>query len=1545
MQILTEHPLQHAPPLISPWDPHLVTIVDSVEEAQAALGDDQALLGGLAISRTEARELAAEPRLDTPGFPGLHFSRALAVQYLAQARADCQELIASHPGLGPVWKRLTLLEQQAREGSLRQAWEATRAAAQLMENLQTGLKELAAPTGFRAWKPLPWAWNLARAPLGMIGWIGEKIEPWLAQRKVSDRWVALLSGFEELIFSGLLISGLGWLFSFVPLLGGVATGLTLGWVLSAGVFTWLHRHRVFYLVQGKLVSAPPQWTDLAALGIFGSGLRAFYLALLLALPFGVFNIAVVLPAVILLHGLYSAVLAPLLHLPLGRLWYQFQFNAPANGDGALTWLGPKAELAKVEKFRAQLLQEVAEPGSGALPKVVVFSDVHGSLETLDELLLHALRDTAPPQTKLPKKINPDATLAAQGINLKAWQGRVFFENLGDLFDKNTSGLVAAARVMELTEAGVGESILGNHDLYVLMNLSGLHLPSYAGFEFYGYRDRYGDVASLWAEKFRSDPQTRQQRWWAEKLAEYQDRQRVLQKHWREAREALAKYEDAEDPDWRDLFFALEFVGCVSIGTWRTLLKRFEQRAKQEDRKRFAKVVNLIRDEILPSREAELNEQVKAGNWWCRVFDAINDGFQRTPEWKAQEWMLRDDYGRLALEEANRIRGPGEPAVTAGNYLANPRFQKVGAFFRKRFQLFSRDLFQNTYLHSVLPVDPKTSEFMFSYRGVEYRGRGSANTPSVWEGLRRIERDFRNPRATLPDLREAFTLFNQWYLAGTTRTKASDVARLIRTPERLETFSEANGFNRLFTGHVPITKYLRLEEKQRGQIEGFQIGERFFDVDHAMPKGGGAAVHLDRSGVHLHGFEFGEKELKLQPKTFDPKGKSEVVFDNQGIPGERFVYSVLHDTEARIRELQDQLGIRTPIRRQPQRQPAWLPGGREEALAGSMAFTGSMPWLRQWFQARGVSAQTYDRAIAWWLENLGAFTLSALVFGLPLWLATGNPLFVFQFSYLATWPVFVAAHGWEKAANSLPPGPRLLVLGIAAASCSLLLAFPAMPAAVLAGSFLIHALANWAGAWFFQENETAVDFGQPVWRRLTWLDRVPALRAWLLSVSALLLAGRLRETTARVSPLMSSETLPASPRAQQFLRAYFSPTGFDAARFRAGQVRLAVSNRRTALWFGELTWDEQQQPSVAMPEILLRAILGQLPPEVTPATAAWLRWQAARILEYQSGRFLEKQRRQYADRENKPMPGSERPDARALARNWKLMAVLSGAAAAVLAPFALMLSSQTPSFLGLVTMALGAVSFWKNYRDSSWRQRLHQLIRIMPHAALTPLLALSPDGRLPFEQLEQEWEDRSVKSLARGSGGFGLFHRGRQERPMRRITHGVELENGLVLPLSINYGDLDPASALQADWESRKTPGMVLKTRQIGLDPITFLGVLGPAGPLTQAFERQLVFSGIGWKHMVHDHLLYVLKGDTVEVFFNNQTVADAKQSRKATELLRAVKEQLANEAETAARRQALLAELRGQAFFGPLAQTPATDFPALAAEALPNGRLVIAGRL
>ena len=587
------------------------------------------------------------------------------------------------------------------------------------------------------------------------------------------------------------------------------------------------------------------------------------------------------------------------------------------------------------------------------------------------------------------KLDPDKTLDEQlvplGVSLEGLKGKIFFHNLGDFKDRGPYGIKILNRSRELIDAGLSDFIVGNHDLWTMMNLLGLHIPWYRGFQFYGYKDSYdaehGNIADVVARYHDSNPGTLDRTWWAEKLAEYEAYQAVQQKDlWSGSADKLIngdydkvkkKYVkgtgiysqvaptlSAEHKKlWEKLkgFYLVDIqtgtraVGQSSIKWWEELLADFhkayaEVRMADRGQRRPAHVaweqaINLMENEIIPTLRTDLEqhlaptEQYPNGQWWWRAFEAINYRNYTSPEWWAKDWVFHEGWGPTVLKELNEIKvaktGAGAEKVTPSNYLDDPVIQAAANFYKSHFTLFGRDDHQNTYMHAFLPVDMEgdggkrvAGEFTFgvdeegrprTYKGVEYRGNGSDQFPSVWEGLERIQHDIRNGRS-LAEINEALDLVNSWYADNTTKIKPPNVVAAINKFGADE-LARLNGFNRLYTGHIPFHEFSKIDPEMLGPVNGFQTGGRIIFTDQGMGvrfgSRGGYVVSSVKRGLFLQGREMeGDQAIVRNPRTMKPietaAGPSEqVLFENPGIDKITYLNTVISDVERRIDEIQAQ----------------------------------------------------------------------------------------------------------------------------------------------------------------------------------------------------------------------------------------------------------------------------------------------------------------------------------------------------------------------------------------------------------------------------------------------------------------------------------------------------------------------------------------------------------------------------------------------------------------------------------------------------------------
>lgn len=619
------------------------------------------------------------------------------------------------------------------------------------------------------------------------------------------------------------------------------------------------------------------------------------------------------------------------------------------------------ELAALESFLIELEKENKQPGSGRMRKVVFISDQHGTIDKFDALLLDAIRSVLPSNT-LPENfsLNPDKTLAeqlaAQGVSIENLKDEIFFHNLGDLMDRGPFGVKVYRRSDELIRLGFSDFIVGNHCLWMALNLWGIHLPWYEGYNFYGYSDeydksnKYPKVDNLLRDKHRNMEETKTKDWWAFKLYEFTKFQENKQKKIWSQHDVLVggqidekgkrkpgtglydqvspSLNDAQKEIWGklrgynprfkiDIYTGVRAVGTVSLKWWQELLVDFKNAYNEIEKKEgyekslpanqaWEQAITLMEKTIIPDVQTELEKQLNEGNWWWRIFEAINYKNYETMEWWAKDWAYHKDWGTAVFDELN-IGREEDKKINQANYLEDPVLQEIAAFYRRNFFLWKRDIYQNTGMHAFLPVDLKTGEFYFNYKGVEYRGKGGAENPSVWDGLSSLTRDIRDEGSNPGELYEAFSLVNSWYADFTTQAKAPDLAASI-TKFGVDRFAAVNGFNRLFTGHIPFHEFSKLPQDKRGIINRFLTGARIGFTDHGMGDrfgSRGGYVRVSPGGISLSGYENkASKNITPNPGTLTEDGA--LLFTNPGLSRDKFLPVLMGDVKARIDEIETKL---------------------------------------------------------------------------------------------------------------------------------------------------------------------------------------------------------------------------------------------------------------------------------------------------------------------------------------------------------------------------------------------------------------------------------------------------------------------------------------------------------------------------------------------------------------------------------------------------------------------------------------------------------------
>ncbi len=659
-------------------------------------------------------------------------------------------------------------------------------------------------------------------------------------------------------------------------------------------------------------------------------------------------------------------------------------------------LSPADELELLIDVRERLKNESERLGSGGLPEIVYISDEHGAIDKFDALIIDAIRRTLP-FSNLPStfefQVNHNRRLFDQlkafGITPDDLKGKLYFQELGDPMDRGPDGVAVWERAKELVEVGLSGEITGNHNLMVFLNLAGIHLPFYEGYNFYDYSDAYdstdGKIQEL-VRQFHSQnsKDAKNKTWWAERLAQFmeyhQDRQKKIwsrledeingpknQEGKRDVSRALympvladLPADSAEKELWDqlrgwylvDVYTGVRGVGGMSLVWWENLLKDFEiAHAELLDReelnpgspsdKAWRRAIAMMKEEIIPEYKRDLENQLREGKWWWRAFEALNSQNYTSVEWYAKDWIFHKGWGTSVLEELNRNRGD-LPEITPANYLDNPILKEIAERSKAKFNLFLKDIYQQTSLHAFLPVN-NLGEFYFTYKGIEYRGKGKAGDdgyPSIWEGLKLIQDDVRNPGHTFLDMYEALSLVMSWYADNTTKAKPGELIRVLNRfgPEHL---AEMNGYNVLFTGHIPFQQFTKIPAEKRGVVTSYNVGGRNIFTDHDMSpayKYRGMGIWTGpASGILPRGFEHeGNRliDIKNEPRMIDLDSDGNEIehFHHRAVPRDFFIAGALRNIDDRIAELKENLG-RSEIRDA-------LAAARSEARAFSLSPTAS-----------------------------------------------------------------------------------------------------------------------------------------------------------------------------------------------------------------------------------------------------------------------------------------------------------------------------------------------------------------------------------------------------------------------------------------------------------------------------------------------------------------------------------------------------------------------------------------------------------------------------
>lgn len=601
----------------------------------------------------------------------------------------------------------------------------------------------------------------------------------------------------------------------------------------------------------------------------------------------------------------------------------------AQAIGFLYKNNPDERAKQIRALFQEIDIELAQPGTGNLPNIVMISDFHGAADKVAALLSYALRELAGFKGELDYNVPLEEQLNRQGMSLKNLSFAVDLG--GDIPDRGPYPLRTFFMVEELVNTAPDRVIFksGNHDLYVPGNVSGLHLPWYKEFHFYGDKE----AEELIAQKRRSNPEYFDDfngfLWWTERLAGYNELQKAFQQEFlggkaKEIRKKFIGFYDTYSPDWNgqqldamenfigyfkrkdvpDPYVGLNDMGQTSAIKWKNAVEQL-RKGRQDRKKSEAGSEELalwdeavfLSGQISEEVGKRLNAAMQDGRWEYRIFESINNQAYESVEWWCKDWSSHKDWGEGLIRELNEmLKNPavknkyiesdrkefaGEE-VTQANYIRSHTLQAFAKFTKEHFRIYSRSIYYDLGTHSWFPVEDD------SHIVIEYKGRTYTDN-DIYGAFDLISDDARRA-ADVSAMWEPLDLVNSWYADKTTRVKPA-FERKYEQEIGIAKIQKNIGAWRWFTGHNPTTKLKLPFMVQDG-------GYAHFHTDKgAAPRfgGEGSMVIAGPAGIRLFGFESNESgaEIIESPRTIIASkkvGEPAQIIENPPLPAKEFLLS-------------------------------------------------------------------------------------------------------------------------------------------------------------------------------------------------------------------------------------------------------------------------------------------------------------------------------------------------------------------------------------------------------------------------------------------------------------------------------------------------------------------------------------------------------------------------------------------------------------------------------------------------------------------------------
>lgn len=562
------------------------------------------------------------------------------------------------------------------------------------------------------------------------------------------------------------------------------------------------------------------------------------------------------------------------------------------------------------------------------PTYLAIGDIHGASDKFEALIRHGLG------------IPAEMEITAENIGILCEKNHIDKILItGDLLDRGPDPVGTFRLTKEIMKSGKGKFIIGNHDLWAMANMLGIHIPN------------DGQSKEYWAKIFAA--QINHAKEWQEKFWDenYNGYVNMFEANYgvslrgsngKEEGKDLLNYpekyaatknthinEDAElRAFWAEMlgrnveilvYTGLRDVESMSLDWWKDKLSKAEELAKRySDDALLQLTLDEIRG-IIEIYDKNLTAQVKEYGEDYLTVDQMMAGHYKTIEWWAFDWIRHKGWGSLdgegLLWVLNELYGEN---LDYSNYYDSEIIQEFTEFYRENFSLYEVDDYGNTLLHGMLPIDNRGKVSIgrvdenggivtedengeriegLYYKGEHYTGK------DIFKGFDAIAEDIRSfdPQTQpISDIREALTLINAIYADETTIIKPKMIAKNLVTLGRtalgndghatgksdsellaigLGMVAEELGISIIICGHNTIDKL------ESAGIKGIQCDDtgrvRLVSIDGGMsPKFNECGMYIKYSGVGETGAEVFGYSGKNTPIESQTSIESSDFFTNQ-----------------------------------------------------------------------------------------------------------------------------------------------------------------------------------------------------------------------------------------------------------------------------------------------------------------------------------------------------------------------------------------------------------------------------------------------------------------------------------------------------------------------------------------------------------------------------------------------------------------------------------------------------------------------------------------